>query len=225
MAAQRPVKAVKQRALDPAQGASPPLRLVCETTAEAPPMTADRAPPVPAADDVPVQGFAHCHAGIVAQLRELEQLPALAEAAARSRRVAKATQNFYREVVLTHHSEEEQELFSAVLASAERGAERDRVQAIVTRLTQEHRHIESLWRTIDPALRDVAHGRDTVLDAHLLATFVADYRAHAQYEEEVFLPLCSTILGRNGDHMAALGVSLHARHAMPEVLRRFGTHL
>ncbi len=188
-------------------------------------MTVDRNPPLPAADDAPLQDFAHCHAGIVAQLSELEQLPALVASAMRARRIAQASGAFYREVVLTHHSEEEQELFTAVLASAQRGAERERVQAIVTRLTQEHRHIESLWRTIDPALRDVAHGRDTQLDAPALAAFVADYRAHAQYEEEVFLPLCSTILGRNGNHMAALGVSLHARHAMPEVLRRFGTHL
>ena len=188
-------------------------------------MTTTPNTPLPAADDAPVQGFAHCHEAIVAQLRELEQLPALAEAAARARRIAKATAEFYRQIVLTHHSEEEQELFGAVLASADRGAERERVQAIVTRLTQDHRHIESLWRTIEPALRDVAHGRDTPLDAAALTTFVADYRAHAQYEEEVFLPLCSTILGRNGNHMAALGVALHARHALPEVLRRFGTHL
>jgi hemerythrin-like domain-containing protein len=188
-------------------------------------MTADRIAPIPAADDAPVQGFSHCHEGIVAQLRELEELPALAEAAARARRIAKATQAFYREVVLNHHSEEEQELFSAVLASAERGAEKDNVLAIVTRLTQEHRHIESLWRTIEPALHDVARGHDAALDTSQLERFVSDYRAHAQYEEEVFLPLCSTILGRNGNHMAALGLSLHARHAMPEVLRRFGTHL
>ena len=188
-------------------------------------MTTTRNAPVPAADDEPVQGFAHCHEAIVAQLRELEHLPALAEAAERARRIAKATQNFYRELVLTHHSEEEQELFCAALASAEPGAEWDRVQAIVTHLTQDHRHIESLWRTIEPALGDVARGHDAALDASQLARFVADYRTHAQYEEEVFLPLCRTILGRNGNHMAALGMSLHARHVMPEVLRRFGTHL
>ena len=152
-------------------------------------MTATPNASVPAADDAPVQGFSHCHEGIVAQLRDLEQLPVLAEAAARARGIAKATADFYRQVVLTHHSEEEQALFSAVLASAERGAERDHVQAIVIRLTQDHRQIESLWRTM----------------------------AHAQYEEEVFLPLCRTILGRNGNHMAALGMSFHVRHAMPEV--------
>jgi hemerythrin-like domain-containing protein len=188
-------------------------------------MTATPNAPVPAADDAPVHGFAHCHEAIVAQLRELEQLPALAESAARARRIAKATAEFYRHVVLSHHAEEEQELFTAALASAERGAERERVQAIVTRLTHDHRHIESLWRAIEPALGDVARGHDAALDAPRLARFVADYRTHAQYEEEVFLPLCSTILGRNGNHMAALGMSLHARHAMPEVLRRFGTHL
>ena len=71
----------------------------------------------------------------------------------------------------------------------------------------------------------MARGHDAVLDAQQMARFVADYLAHARYEEEEFLPLCSTILVRNGNHMAALGMSLHARHAMPEVLRRFGTHL
>lgn len=188
-------------------------------------MTTPPNAPVPAADDAPVQGFAHCHEAIVAQLQELEQVPALAELAARARRIAKATAEFYRHVVLTHHSEEEQELFGAVLTSAESGAERERVQSIVTRLTQDHRHIESLWRAIEPALDDVARGRDAALDAAKLARFVASYRTHARYEEEVFLPLCRTILGRNGNHMAALGMSLHVRHVMPEVLRRFGTHL
>jgi len=36
---------------------------------------------------------------------------------------------------------------------------------------------------------------------------------HARYEEVVFLPLSERILSRNGDHMAALGLALHLRHA------------
>lgn len=176
-------------------------------------------------DPAPVEGFAHCHAGIVAQLKQLDRLPALAEAAAQARAIAAATQAFFRDVVLQHHAEEEQELFPAVLQSSGRGAEREQVAAIVQRLTQEHRDIESAWRGIEPALRDLARGRDAPLDAARVAAFVATYLAHADDEERVFLPLAHTILGRNGNHMAALGVSLHARHAMPEVLRRFGTHL
>ena len=46
---------------------------------------------------------------------------------------------------------------------------------------------------------------------------VSDYRAHAHYEELVFLPAAQSILGRNANHLAALGLSLHLRHARPVV--------
>ena len=41
---------------------------------------------------------------------------------------------------------------------------------------------------------------------------VQRYQAHAQLEEQAFLPLAQTILGRNDNHMAALGLTLHMRH-------------
>jgi hypothetical protein len=44
---------------------------------------------------------------------------------------------------------------------------------------------------------------------------VTEYTAHASYEETDFLPLSETILGRNSNHMAALGLSLHMRHVKP----------
>lgn len=179
----------------------------------------------PAADDAPVQEFSHCHEGIVAQLAELARLPELAQAAVSARRIAAETEKFVAEVVLVHHDEEEQELFPAVLASAQAGAERDKVRALVERLTQDHRDIERAWHQLAPGVHAVARGRDATLDAPGVAAFVARYRGHAAHEEQVFLPLASVILGRNGNHMAALGLSLHARHALPEVLRRFGTAL
>lgn len=181
--------------------------------------------PLPARPDEPVQGFSRCHEGIVAQLQELERLPALAEAAAAAHRIAKATDAFFRDVVMKHHEEEEQELFTAVLASAKAGTEQIKVKAIVERLTREHRRIEAVWREIEPAVHQLAKGHEAGFDAARVSAFVAEYRAHADYEETVLLPLASEILGRDGNHMAALGLSLHARHAMPEVLRRFGTHL
>ena len=57
---------------------------------------------------------------------------------------------FFDNVIKEHHSQEERELFPAVLASSVRGDERDRVQALVDRLvaalapTQQHR--QTLWR-------------------------------------------------------------------------------
>lgn len=52
---------------------------------------------------------------------------------------------------------------------------------------------------------------------------VDSYHVHARYEEGVFLPLSTTILGRNANHMTAIGLSLHLRHAVPAVLERFGS--
>ena len=42
---------------------------------------------------------------------------------------------------------------------------------------------------------------------------VQAYTAHARFEEEQFLPQAQAILSRNGNHMEALGLSLHHRHA------------
>lgn len=39
--------------------------------------------------------------------------------------------------------------------------------------------------------------------------------AHANFEEQRFLPLAETILSRNGNHMAALGLSIDLRQASP----------
>ena len=55
-----------------------------------------------------------------------------------------------------------------------------------------------------------------------MVALVSTYANHARFEEQVFLPLAHSILSRNGNHMAALGVSLHLRHAMPAVLARYG---
>jgi hemerythrin-like domain-containing protein len=175
-----------------------------------------------APDNAPIQGFANCHVGIVSQLEQLARLPALLEPARQAREIAADTLAFFRDVVHEHHAEEERELFPAVLASAVKGEERDRVQQIVDRLTLEHRQVEAAWSALERDLKRVAKGDDADLDAAAVAALVRDYLGHARYEEGVFLPLSQEILGRNGNHMAALGVSLHLRHAVPELLKKRG---
>jgi len=167
--------------------------------------------------DAPIANFSQCHVGIVGQLDALGELPALLAPAARARRVAADTLAFFDTVVLEHHAQEERELFPAVQRSATRGAEQDQVGAIVERLTAEHRQVEDLWATLKPDLKRVAKGLDAALDADTLTQLVRDYRAHARFEEEVFLPLSQTVLGRDANHMAALGLSLHMRHLQPAV--------
>jgi hypothetical protein len=48
-----------------------------------------------------------------------------------------------------------------------------------------------------------------------VAELVHSYGNHARFEEEEFLPLSDIILGRDGNHMAALGLALHMRHSQP----------
>ena len=178
-----------------------------------------------APDNAPIQSFAQCHVGIVSHLQQLARLPALLEPARQARQIAGETLKFFRSAVFEHHSEEERELFPAVLASAQPGAERERVQAIVDRLTREHREVEAAYVRMEPGLKNAAKGHDSSLDAREVGALVTQYEAHARYEEQEFLPLSQQILGRNSDHMAALGLSLHLRHSVPEVLARYGSRI
>ena len=172
-----------------------------------------------------IDDFSQCHAGILGHLQLLGRLPALLEPAAQARRVAADALSFFRAAVFEHHAEEEGELFPAVLASTGEGAEREKVQQLVDALTAEHRQVEAAWNRIEPKLKAVAKGHETDVDPADIANLVKTYQAHARFEEEQFLPLSQTILGRNSNHLAALGVAMHMRHALPGVLQRYGSRI
>lgn len=163
-------------------------------------------------NDTPISNFNNCHVGILRRLNALGELPALLEPAARARQIAEESLEFFREAIFEHHLEEERELFPAVIASAQPGEELQRVKAMAQRLTDEHRAIEKLWKSLEKGLKQVSKGQRTELDVSDLQRLVAEYQAHAHHEETEFLPLSEQILGRNSNHMAALGMSLHMRH-------------
>lgn len=173
--------------------------------------------PVEERDDAPITGFSQCHVGILSHLKVFGGLPALLAPAARARKIAEETLGFFQDVVLEHHAEEERELFPAVLASAAQGDELARIKSLVERLTREHRQVESTWAKLKPQVKKIARGETADLDTSAVEALVRDYGAHAAFEEAEFLPLCHTILGRNSNHMAALGLSLHMRHLPPAV--------
>lgn len=167
----------------------------------------------PVDPQAPLAGFSQCHAGITRQLEALEGLPELARAAQQARAVAAGTEALFRDAVLEHHAEEEKDLFPAVVRSAAPGEERALVETMVQRLTAEHRAVEAMWERLRPAVHLAAQGRPVDLDVALVHQLVRGYLQHARFEEEHFLPLAATILRRDGNHLAALGLSLHLRHA------------
>jgi hemerythrin-like domain-containing protein len=163
--------------------------------------------------EAPLSNFSNCHTGIATQLASLAALPELTEAAEKARVAAEGTLALFKNVVYEHHADEERELFPAVLQSASPGAEHDRVQVMVQRLTAEHRAVEALWKILEPHVKAAAKGKASEeLNRSMVAELVKIYLGHAQLEETEFLPLAAEILGRNGNHMAALGLSLHIRH-------------
>ena len=164
------------------------------------------------AQDAPIAGFSHCHVDIVKHLEMLGELPALPALVRRAREIAADMLVFFDTVIVQHHAEEEQELFSAVLRSATKGQEQARVEEAIERLTAQHRQIEAWWSRIKPQLKQIAKGHEADLDPGAIAQLIGGYRAHAAAEEAEFLPLAQTILGRNSNRMAALGLSLHMRH-------------
>lgn len=177
-------------------------------------MNAAVARPVPAeAQPTPVDDFSACHVGILTGLEAFAAAPALFDSAQRARHVADQTLRLMDDAVLQHHAEEEEELFKAVLRSARTGDEHARVQGLVWRLTDEHREIEALWKRLRPDVARAAAGKPASLDSRAVALLVGIYRQHALDEEQNFLPLAREILGRDGNHMAALGLALHMRHA------------
>lgn len=129
-----------------------------------------------------------------------------------ARDVAAQAVGFFREAVFEHHLDEERELFPAVLDSAAKGEERERVQVMVKRLTEEHRELESLWKRLEPGLKKAAKGQPVDIDPTEIQRLVAQYRGHAQFEEAASMPLADQVLGRNSHHLAAPGLSLHMRH-------------
>lgn len=174
--------------------------------------------PTATSDYAPIEDFSQCHAGIFKKLDQLSELPALLAPAARARDIAEKSLEFFREAIFEHHLDEERELFPAVMAHAEKGAEYDKAQFMVARLTIEHRDMETIWKRLESGLKTVAKGRDSDINVSDIDQLVTRYRAHAQYEESEFLPLSQTILSRNANHMAALGMSLHMRHAPMRVV-------
>lgn len=164
--------------------------------------------------DNPLTDFSNCHEGII---NNFEALRALAQqeipdpVPAEIKKQADKLLAFFRDVVLEHHKEEEQELFAEVKDSARAGGT-DAASALemISQLTAEHRSLEKQWQALEPAIKKLAKGKSAALDQAAALKLATEYLAHAHFEEQAFLPLSAKMLGERG--LSSLGLSLHMRH-------------
>ena len=166
----------------------------------------------PVDTDLPLNNFSHCHIGILHHLDHLSELLKLMGDAEAAKKIAKEALDYFHLGMKAHHLEEELELFPAVLSSAIPGGERTLVAQLIEKLTHEHRGLERAWKELEPSLKEIMKGHANTLDHVHFNLLISRYKAHAGSEETIFLPLAEKILGRNSNHMAALGLSLHMRH-------------
>lgn len=166
-----------------------------------------------ASNTSPTEDFSQCHVGIMKNFQQLKQLgeceisdPVQPDIQALADKLVR----FYHDVVLTHHQEEEQELFTAVINCARPGDELNQAKAMVQRLTKEHRSLEKQWKKIEGDIKKLAKGKSVKLDKAATIKMAEHYLFHANYEEDEFLPLSSEILKDTG--MSSLGLTLHMRH-------------
>lgn len=152
----------------------------------------------------PWSSFGESHAGLANRLHALMRACVWRKPGGE---LAGAARQLQQEM-LQHHEEEEKHFFPAVLQSAESGAERDRIQRDIDGLTAAHRRLEADWE-------ELLAGSCGGVSAERLAEFARSYSAHAQFEEQHWLPLARSVLERNPNHVLALGASLHMNRAAP----------
>ena len=161
----------------------------------------------------PLNEFSGCHEGIIENFNQLRQLLELMREEPDSReirRIAAKLIDFFEEVVLVHHSEEEQELFTAVMDAAANAEEASLARGYIKQLVAEHRELEKMWQQIEADIKRLAKGKSADLDQVTANRLAEKYLAHAEFEEQIFLPLSAKMLSKND--LSALGLSLHMRH-------------
>lgn len=161
----------------------------------------------------PLNEFSGCHEGIINNFNKLQGLLNLIRETPEDPEIKVIARNlikFFKEVVLEHHAEEEQELFSAVMEFAEESDATDLAREYIQRLVAEHRELEAMWKQLVPDIKRLSKGKLADIDYQLAEKLATQYLAHAEFEEQYFLPLAAKVLSKQD--LSALGLSLHMRH-------------
>ncbi|UOD50974.1 hemerythrin domain-containing protein [Orrella daihaiensis] len=173
---------------------------------------------ITASTDDPVGMLSACHGRVRKQCATLKALmPHLQdkgaddEAAAAAHRVMR----YFDEAAVHHHADEEEDLFprlvKALQTSTLGAAEKNDVQALISRLRQEHASLGTAWQTVRTYLLKVRSHQlpDLAAMRPLIESFTKAYEAHTALEDEQLLPLAARMLEASA--LESLGQQMKAR--------------
>ncbi|WP_158289995.1 hemerythrin domain-containing protein [Ramlibacter sp. WS9] len=141
--------------------------------------------------------FSESHVRILGALERLSQLARGEVARDAVSSAVQASIAMFDDVVVPHHRLEETQLFPSVLTAA-RGTPRvGAIEAMVRRMTAEHKTIEDVWVQLREELEHLHFGAASARCTLLARRLVTAYTLHAAFEEIEFLPLAEDLVGRS----------------------------
>ncbi len=164
--------------------------------------------------DQPVAVLAHCHTRIRKQLTTLHKLLAHLPqhgADVDAQQAAHAILRYFNDAAPLHHEDEEEDLLPQLETTA-RGEDASQLQAILPRILEEHRQMETLWRRLEEQLGKIATGQPALLSAEDVARFATLYDDHMQLEENVIAPMAKRLF--SAGQMQQLGDGMRVRRGV-----------
>lgn len=167
--------------------------------------------------DQPLAVLRHCHDRIRKQLATLQKLQAhLTKAGADldAQQAAHAILRYFNDAAPLHHADEEDDLLPQLEATAQ-GEDAQTLKMLLPQILQEHREMETLWRTLDMQLSAISRGLSSVLSDADAARFAMLYDAHMQREETQIAPMAMRLF--SAGQMTRLGDAMRARRGVANI--------
>ena len=163
--------------------------------------------------EAPLEMLEACHDRIRKQCSTLLRLKAHVAASGVDEAAGIAAQGIIRYFDTAgrdHHEDEEGDLFPAILESMA-GSDPVCIRELIERLTNDHRELERLWRSVRTWLTAVESRQQQPAPPEI-ESFVDLYERHAKLEEDELLPLAKRLLGT--DELDRIGRSMRLRRGI-----------
>lgn len=149
-----------------------------------------------ASTEAPLEMLAACHIRIQHQCQTLQRLATHIQTHGcdeQAQSAATAIMRYFDTAAVDHHADEEEDVFPALLESVA-GSDPVCIRQLIDRLCHEHRLLEASWRALRKNLVRIANGESVVLAPAEVDTFISQYNAHLELEEQELLPLANRLL-------------------------------
>lgn len=168
-----------------------------------------------ASTEAPLEMLAACHIRIEAQCDTLQRLKSHLEdhgSDAQARKAATSIMRYFDTAAIDHHTDEENDLFPALLESMA-GSDAVCIRQLTEGLTDEHRALERHWRKLQLTLQQVAAGDHALLHSDTVNAFTQLYASHIKREEDELLPMAARLLGDT--ELDTIGRAMRKRRNIP----------